>query len=374
MVELTESRRKNIEKYASKFGVEPDTVDIVALWDSSLSESEAMSIVEEEILKYAPSDSAAQVEKHVAEEESRRYKELQHEKKMIDENREQAFETIKNSKSPLLDTYYRELRTFVKATVTGNKVHSLFVIGEAGLGKTFQILQELLVEGVEFEVIQGNITPLALFNKLCAHPDKTFLLDDTLSMIQNKQSLSLLFAAMWSAQGRRKIEWNSTSQKVNQTEALFDGKIILVLNSVPKENEEIQTLMSRCLSYTIRFNYQQKMEIIYELAKVISESAAETKKNIALADWLRKNSNESTRDLNLRTFFKIKQLSETINNWEEMALKMDGMQSNEAIAEMKAVYESGQKPKEQVREWCEKTGLKQTRFYYYRKKYLEMRG
>jgi len=53
---------------------------------------------------------------------------------------------------------------------------------------------------------------------------------------------------------------------------------------------------------------------------------------------------------------------------------MDGMQSNEAIAEMKAVYESGQKPKEQVREWCEKTGLKQTRFYYYRKKYLEMRG
>jgi len=374
MVELTESRRKNIEKYASKFGVEPDTIDIAAHWDSSLSESEAMRIVKEEILQYAPADSAAQVEKQMEEEESRRYKQIQHEKKMIDENREQAFETIKNSKSPLLDTYYKELRTFVRATVTGSKVHSLFVIGEAGLGKSFQIIQELLIEGEEFEVIQGNITPLALFNKLCAHPNKTFLLDDTLSMVQNKQSLSLLFAAMWSAQGRRKIEWNSTSQKVNQTEALFDGKIILVLNSVPRENVEIQTLMSRCLSYTIRFNYQQKMEIIYELVKVISKTEEETKKNMKIADWLRENSNESTRDLDLRTFFKIKQLSETTEDWKQFALKMDGMQSNEAIAEMKRVYESGQMSKEQVKEWCERTGLKQRQFYNYRKRYLEMRG
>jgi len=274
----------------------------------------------------------------------------------------------------LLDTYYKELRTFVRATVTGSKVHSLFVIGEAGLGKSFQIIQELLIEGEDFEVIQGNITPLALFNKLCAHPNKTFLLDDTLSMVQNKQSLSLLFAAMWSAQGRRKIEWNSTSQKVNQTEALFDGKIILVLNSVPRENVEIQTLMSRCLSYTIRFNYQQKMEIIYELVKVISKTEEETKKNMKIADWLRENSNESTRDLDLRTFFKIKQLSETTEDWKQFALKMDGMQSNEAIAEMKRVYESGQMSKEQVKEWCERTGLKQRQFYNYRKRYLEMRG
>ena len=61
MVELTKGRRKKLAKFATKFGVEIDTVDVTAYWDSSLTEGEAMSIVKDEILKYAPADSEAMV-------------------------------------------------------------------------------------------------------------------------------------------------------------------------------------------------------------------------------------------------------------------------------------------------------------------------
>ena len=374
MVELTKGRRKKLAKFATKFGVEIDTVDVTAYWDSSLTDGEAMSIVKDEILKYAPADSEAMVERYMEGEDSRRHKEMQFEKQAIAENREQAFDIIKNSKNPTLDNYYMELRTFVRAVVTGDKVHSLFIVGEPGLGKTYQIIQELINHGKEFVVIQGNITPLQLYNKFCGKPDAIFVLDDTLPMIHNRQILALLYSAMWSPEGDRQIEWQSTTNKVNMEQAVFRGKIIFVLNQVPRENIEIRTLMSRCLSYTVRFNYQQKMEIIYALAKIVGKNEEEAKKNVELVNWIKAHTSEATSDLSLRTFFKVKQLVDTTEDWERMVLAMDGMGDNEALAAMKEVYESGRPVKEQIREWSEKTNLKRTQYYEYRRRYIALRG
>ena len=373
MVELTKGRRKKLAKFATKFGVEIDTVDVTAYWDSSLTEGEAMSIVKDEILKYAPADSEAMVERYMEGEDSRRHKEMQFEKQAIAENREQAFDIIKNSKNPTLDNYYMELRTFVRAVVTGDKVHSLFIVGEPGLGKTYQIIQELINHGKEFVVIQGNITPLQLYNKFCGKPDAIFVLDDTLPMIHNRQILALLYSAMWSPEGDRQIEWQSTTNKVNMEQAVFRGKIIFVLNQVPRENIEIRTLMSRCLSYTVRFNYQQKMEIIYALAKIVGKNEEEAKKNVELVNWIKAHTSEATSDLSLRTFFKVKQLVDTTKDWERMVLSMDGMGDNLAISVIQKLHGSGLRINEQIKTWCEETGLKRSMFYHYHRKYLELR-
>jgi len=373
MVELTKGRRKKLAKFATKFGVEIDTVDVTAYWDSSLTEGEAMSIVKDEILKYAPADSEAMVERYMEGEDSRRHKEMQFEKQAIAENREQAFDIIKNSKNPTLDNYYMELRTFVRAVVTGDKVHSLFIVGEPGLGKTYQIIQELINHGKEFVVIQGNITPLQLYNKFCGKPDAIFVLDDTLPMIHNRQILALLYSAMWSPEGDRQIEWQSTTNKVNMEQAVFRGKIIFVLNQVPRENIEIRTLMSRCLSYTVRFNYQQKMEIIYALAKIVGKNEEEAKKNVELVNWIKAHTSEATSDLSLRTFFKVKQLVDTTEDWERMVLSMDGMGDNLAISVIQKLHGSGLRINEQIKTWCEETGLKRSMFYHYHRKYLELR-
>ena len=373
MVELTKGRRKKLAKFATKFGVEIDTVDCTAYWDSSLTDGEAMSIVKDEILKYAPADSEAMVERYMEGEDSRRHKEMQFEKQAIAENREQAFDIIKNSKNPTLDNYYMELRTFVRAVVTGDKVHSLFIVGEPGLGKTYQIIQELINHGKEFVVIQGNITPLQLYNKFCGKPDAIFVLDDTLPMIHNRQILALLYSAMWSPEGDRQIEWQSTTNKVNMEQAVFRGKIIFVLNQVPRENIEIRTLMSRCLSYTVRFNYQQKMEIIYALAKIVGKNEEEAKKNVELVNWIKAHTSEATSDLSLRTFFKVKQLVDTTEDWERMVLAMDGMGDNLAISVIQKLHGSGLRINEQIKTWCEETGLKRSMFYHYHRKYLELR-
>jgi len=374
MVELTDGRKKRLATFANKFEVDIDLVDVTSHWDSSLTEQEAMSIVKEEILKYAPNGSDAKIEEYMAEEEGRRMKDLMFERQLISKNREQAFDMIKNSVNPTLDKYYMELRTFVKAVVTGDKVHSLFIVGEPGLGKTYQIIQELLQHGKEFVVIQGNITPLQLYNRFCAKPDAIFVLDDTLPMIHNKQILALLYSAMWSPEGDRQIEWQSTTKKVDMEQAMFRGKIIFILNAVPRENIEVRTLMSRCLSYTVRFNYQQKMEIIYALAKIVGKGEKDTQENIELVNWLKKNTSEATSDLSLRTFFKVKQLAETTKNWEKMVLSMDGMEDNLALSAMKEVYEGGRTVKEQIREWSEKTNLRRTQYYEYRRRYIELRG
>jgi len=164
-----------------------------------------------------------------------------------------------------------------------------------------------------------------------------------------------------------------TTNKVNMEQAVFRGKIIFVLNQVPRENIEIRTLMSRCLSYTVRFNYQQKMEIIYALAKIVGKNEEEAKKNVELVNWIKAHTSEATSDLSLRTFFKVKQLVDTTEDWERMVLAMDGMGDNLAISVIQKLHGSGLRINEQIKTWCEETGLKRSMFYHYHRKYLELR-
>jgi hypothetical protein len=376
MVELTEHRRSKLTNYATKFGVAIDLIDIHAIWDSTLSEDENMRIIKEEIDKLAPMTTDANIEKIAKNAEEQELKVIKFEMERIKEVRIHAFDAIKNSNCPELNKYYNSLRKIVKTIVNAEKVHSMILIGAPGLGKSFQVTQELLHLGAEFEIIQGNITPVQLYNKLYAYREKTMVFDDTLPMLKNKHILSLLYAAMWTAEGKdRKIEWQSTSSKVERESFLFSGKIIFILNEVSRDGMEIRTLMSRCLTYELNFDYRERMEIIYTLAKLIAKSPEEAAENLRLAEWLEQNTNEATEDLSLRSFFKIKELARVNpGEWQKLALEVEGLKPVPELKIIKELYESGKSVKEQIQEWRDRTNRERGAYYSWRIRYLEMRG
>lgn len=373
------SKKKQIEKlkeFAKKF-VEVDKIDFESIVDGSLTYEENLEIVKEYIRKLNPEANLEEVD---IEEMERSFRE--HYRKMIIEEFNRDIEEIKRRKTPELEKYFRTLKELVKIAVRG-RVSGLIVYGEAGLGKTYTVLQTLAEMGKrlgeDYIYISTHITPLELVNMLYKYQDRIIVIDDVEKLLEDLKTIGILKSALWSSvNGTRIITYYSTSEKLEAPEEFeFKGKVILLLNRIPKKNKEIvESLLSRVLTYRLHFSYEERLKIMYEMAKVFNIP-------LEVVDFLKEKFTPALENFNFRTLIQLnliyeyyKQYPSQLNgsSWKVIGEKLLEQNTNPIMQKVWELINSSKSVKEQVEEFRRETGMSRRTYFRYKAKLEEMFG
>jgi len=374
MVKLNEFYKRNLIKFCEKHGIDYQTIDFNAYWDSSLSLKENYAKLKE-IIK-SLSNSGKKEEEHYQKDEIEHYEkeatalEEQHYK----EEFEKAIEKIKEKKTPEIDKYFSTLKELIKITINGEN-NALCLISEGGLGKTYQIFKTLselnLKLSQDYIYISSHITPLELYHILYNHLDKIIILDDVEHLLDNITTIGILKSATWSAVDKRIINYYTTSEKLKApSEFEFKGKIIMCLNKIPETNKEIiESLLSRIITYRLKFDYQTKIQIFYEIAKILNI-------DFELIDFIKENTNEATENLNFRTLIQLNWIYKYYKNnngdWKPLIKEFLSEKKDDILEVVLELIKSGKSVKEQVRLFKETVGLSERTFYRYKSKLTKL--
>lgn len=154
-------------------------------------------------------------------------------------------------------TQHRLLKDYVK-TILETDIHSLIVYGRSGLGKTHIVLETIkdlgLREDRNFMYITGIITPVKLYEVLetcrIMEAPKLFIFDDIEGIMANKGSVAILKSSLWEARGKRIVSY-LTSRRDDDRKFDFDGKIILITNTLKQNSILGSAIIDRSLYYNI---------------------------------------------------------------------------------------------------------------------------
>lgn len=151
--------------------------------------------------------------------------------------------------SVLLDKIYLIPKEYIKMVVN-KKSKGLLLWGSAGLGKSFSVKRIIkesnLKEGEEYVFISGHITPMQFYKKLYENKDTLVCLDD-INILESKINLNMLKACL--SDNCSRVEYESSSLKDIPSSFVFTGRVIILLNEKPKNDENLKAVESRILTY-----------------------------------------------------------------------------------------------------------------------------
>lgn len=218
-----------------------------------------------------------------------------------------------------LEDRYKKLKGYVQVLLNGN-ISSLFLLGDAGIGKSYQVIKTLNEMNAKYTKIAGHITPIKLYNTLYAvenNDTEVIVFDDTYSIMKSEETISLLMASLWSIDGVRTVDWLSSSKALKAPQSFqFTKKVILIQNNIPKTSS-LYPLCDRAYSYTLKFNRSELIDIMYEIAKKPSLTL-KAKERKEIVDFIVVNS--STR-LSLRTQMRLEDIYYYYPNWKLLAIE-----------------------------------------------------
>lgn len=133
------------------------------------------------------------------------------------------------------------LLRFLKLCLKGEGTGGLLA-GRPGIGKTNALFKAIAEYGIakdQYFYATNYCTPRAFFDLLLENNNKIIILDDSELFLGNKIIQNFLRSALWANNSERKIIYYTSKQK---SEFVFTGKILMILNYLPKE---IETLKDR---------------------------------------------------------------------------------------------------------------------------------
>lgn len=353
-----ELQRSVLEKIAVSKGVAVDEIDWDKL-DSTLTFAENRKPIEEQINRYAENPNEILADKYDKEEhEAFEQKGRLLEEALSKKEFEKAVEAIKKTPTPSIDRYFATQIELIKAFYNSKDIHSLIFDGGAGLGKTticFQTLsRDLNLEiNRDFIIISGHLTPLELYHLLWKYQDQIILIDDIGDLLENIQSKSILISATWNPTGIRTVKWLSTSPRLEAPKEFnFKGKVIFCVNYLP---DELEALKSRSFYCKFNFDFNTKLKIAYEIAKL---------KNIPfeMVDWIK---TKQLYDFDFRLPTKLSNLG---GNWKNIADEI--MEIDERLATIEELMKTHKPVNEQIAEFIRRTGNARATFFNLRKQYF----
>lgn len=198
----------------------------------------------------------------------------------------------------------------------------LIVSSPAGFGKSTTVMNFLknrhYQENKHYLYFNSYFTPLAFFQMLdttnqLSNP-KFLILDDLETIFQNKIIIEMLKSACWQNNGfERKITYNST--KSVQTEIVFTGKIILLMNSLT-ENFFLTALKDRGLSCELNFSREQILD--FAKKELFPKYPLSFKQKNSVHNFIAQNKNQF-KHLSLRTFIKgYNYIKFAPHNWQNL--------------------------------------------------------
>jgi hypothetical protein len=373
---MDESEKKRLEIWCRKFfennQIGFDSFDFNAEVDSALTIEENKTILRQKLglfFNQYSQENIVNIKKIEAEIMPQRQIEVMtcEVKKSQEEQARLEFynslDKITNSKTTaLLEQKFFLLREYVKMVCKGN-CNGMICIGEAGTGKSFNILKTLKDSGDKFVYCSGFTTPLELYNFLYEHNGKVIYLDDTKNILRNEICLELLKSALFSPAEKRIIRYSTTSSKLKYPhQFIFDGKIILAINELTsKQNEDLKAVMDRVLFYHLKFNYEEKLMIIADLIKLPYKDLSESDRK-SIFEYLKKNTSEATTNFSFRLLFKLYEIYRYDKfKFESLARHLISTNKNQEI--IVCLLKKNLSVKQAQEEFSEITGLSRRSFY-----------
>lgn len=274
-----------------------------------------------------------------------------------------------------LDPYYENLHNYVRMVTEGYS-RLLMLDAKGGLGKTWHVRQTLDEELEDDMWVhqKGFTTPIELFKTLWKARSKgsVLFLDDMSGVTSNQKAIDMLKAATDTEGDENWVQYR-TSQDIEHpfldgvslpNTFCFNGRIVMSFNRTP-DNHHFNALKDRGTYYNLSFNYQERLDICRELAKKNGFSNLSVEEQIETAEWIA-DVTDASHDVTIRTFEEVLKMREFSNQtgaeWEKMAYEVFDMNwKKHRIIELR---EAADMPVEQqVEQWCEETGLSETKYY-----------
>jgi hypothetical protein len=147
-----------------------------------------------------------------------------------------------------------------------------------------------------------------------------------------------------------------TSQKMDIAKKfVFTGKVIMLLNDLPKDNEHLKAVENRVLVYRLKLSRDEIIRLLYERAKREEVEGINLNERLAIVDFIKENTFLSTPNLNYRMYEKaINFFFQDKANWKELLTTQIERQEEHIELVIQNI------PQE---DWCKKTGMSRATYY-----------
>ena len=277
---------------------------------------------------------------------------------------------------PDLDRFYSSLESYTKM-VTGGYTKLFMLDARGGLGKTYnvkRICKEELDDPSKFQHMAGFTTPLELYKTLwkAQHEDTVLFLDDVSGITKATKAVDMLKAATDTEGDENWVSYRSSrdiehpfreGESIPQT-FCFRGKIIMSFNDTP-DNRHFDALKDRGTFYQLDFTYEERLELIRELAKLEDFSNLSLTEQQTTAEWIADVTDRSM-EVSIRTFKEICQMrhfgQQEDHNWETMALEVFNVNAEKYLI-LRMRKHTDMSIEQQVEYFKEETGYGKSKYY-----------
>lgn len=211
--------------------------------------------------------------------------------------------------------------------------NSLTIISPPGFGKTTLIMKTLKqYPNNSYLYLNGYITPLELYmafyrtNRL-SYP-KFLVLDDIEYTLNEKKAQILLKGATADMidNNSRVIHYVSSHYEVKNIPSLnFDGKIIMLLNDIPKNNKQIKAILDRTILLEIKMDNDEIIQSAREEIAPQPFGSLSLEEKLEVIEYIEENIS-LLHEISFRTIiqgFKCLEYSKRTNeDWHQLLLSL----------------------------------------------------
>lgn len=292
-------------------------------------------------------------EKQAREQQAQQEAEL----KAREEAEAERIKNIPNGKEE--EKIFFDMDGIIQETITSPRVRGCLISGASSLGKTFRVKKCMIKNKIPYVLHSGHITEMKFYIKCYQNSDKIHIFDDE-NILRSKTFLNMIKAMLNGETGI--VEYDTSRKLPSDIKSSFEftGKVIIILNDLPKNNEHFKAVKNRVLNYEIVLDRQQRLNLLYERAKNENIEEISKEERIKLVDWLRDNTDNGTLNLNYRLYEKaVDFYIHQKNDWERLT-----QTQIEGIDKYTQLIIDGLDTEE---EWCNVTGKHRATFFRHKK-------
>jgi uncharacterized protein YktA (UPF0223 family) len=201
--------------------------------------------------------------------------------------------------------------------VIHGKVNSFVLTGGPGLGKSYNLIQELTklnrVEDEDYIFVKGASTARGLFQIIKNNPSKLIIFDDCDDVLKDPKATNILKAVLEQGARARMVSW-STSDGIDVVS--FTGQIIFISN-LPKGRLPAP-IISRSFFVDLHMTNEEVIERLRFILPNMNDVVLTLDEKIECLDLLNEYK-EVTSDLNARTLNKLFSIRAIGIGWKELA-------------------------------------------------------
>jgi hypothetical protein len=294
-----------------------------------------------------------------------------------------------------LDGYKQKQQTVIDRVngIIHRRHNGLYVWGETGVGKTFNIEETLKKAqgrgGRSHKKLTGKCTPLGLFELARDYSDDILFIDDDPTLVQDRVSQQILLHLCGDGRinpetGRNERQITNVKSKTRET-CPFTGSVIISSNMRLGNMPVLRALQGRIRTYHFRPTTSELVAMLRHLAETIDHPYTDLKEKREICEFIVTEAQNSQQQIDLRLLkhglsdFEQYWRGEATIHWKQLivssmqdyfapvpTLSRDERKTHEKdnIVELiEEMSESGGSKEAVVADWMKANEKKKTAFY-----------